>query len=167
MFRRKAKLARWKFKDAYVMMLRTDKNGEKSERLYEFHRYNPNEGPDMYLPEAVRKYAYNSEFMMPLKGWMPGAKHESIPKKVKRAIAPKRTALVIFDQDAGLPVTHASAEASYSAVSPELLQKIYESKLAANFSKSLDRKATTSRTWIFLIVGVVILGVVLKVAGVV
>ena len=164
---------KWMYRQAFAIILRNPKTipGTDGKPIpgpgptYEYHKYDPNAQDDT-LPQEVRHFAYDREYYMQLTGWTPGGRYDKLLAKIIRTIRPKRTALFIYDVETARPITHGSAETAYAAVSPEFLKKITESRLAANFSKSLDRKATTGRIWIYAIVGVVILGVVLKIAGV-
>lgn len=164
---------RWMYRQAFAIILRNPKTipGPNGTPIpgpgptYEYHKYDPNTQDDT-LPEVIRPYAYRPEYFMQLTGWTPGGRYDKLFVKVIRTVRPKRTALFVYDAETKRPITHGSAETAYAAVSPEFLKKITESRLAANFSKSLDRKATTGRIWIYAIVGVVILGVVLKITGV-
>lgn len=158
---KRQKVPKWKFRRAYAVDLMRSSSGG----LYEFYHYDPNVMDDS-LPEHLRKYAYDPEFLLPLSGWTPGGRYDPIPQRIKRVLLPKRTALMIYDSEANRPVTHGVAETSYSAISPEFLKRICESRLAANFSRSLDQRARTGRVWIYAIIGVVVLGVILKVTGV-
>ena len=161
--RSRPQLPKWKYRQAYAIILRRDPAGG----LYDFHKYDPNiEGGDPVLPEQVRPWGSRMEYIMPLKGWYPGGRYDRRRTRIIRAILPKRTGLLIYDAERGSPVTHGSAETSYAAVSPDFLQKIFESKLAANFSRSLDKGDRTGRMWIYVIIGIVILGVILKMTGV-
>lgn len=160
--RRHPKRPKWRYRQAFAVVLRRAPAGG----LYDFYKYNPNIDADPALPEAVRPWGNQMEYIMQLRGWYPGGRYDPLRVKIKRAIMPNRTGILIYDQDRGAPVTHGSAETSYASVSPDMLKKLFESRLAANFAKSLDRRATTGRIWIYAIVGVVILGVVLKVSGV-
>ena len=162
-FARREKFPAWKYRQAYAVILRNPPGGPGP--IYDYHQYDPNVPSDQF-PEPIRSYAYNPEYFMQLTGWTPGGRYDPMRIKLRRMIKPRKTALFLFDAETGRPITHGSAETAYSAVSPEFLKKITESRLAANFSRSLDRRATTGRIWIYAIVGVVILGVILKITGV-
>lgn len=160
--RSRPQLHRWCYRQAYAVVLRQSPAGG----LYDYHRYDPNiEGGDPSLPDDVRPWGSRMDYIMPLKGWYPGGRYDSRRTRIWRAIWPKRTGILIYDSERGEPITHGSAETTYTAVSPDLLQKLFESRLAANFAKSLDRRATTGRIWIYAIIGIVVLGVILKVTG--
>ena len=162
LFERPPRRKKWQYKQAYAVVLRRDKAGG----LYDFYKYDPNVDADPSLPEHIRPWGNRMDYLMPLRGWYPGGQHDPLREKLKRVLFPQRTGILIYDTDRGEPITHGSAETSYSSVSPDLLKKLFESRLAANFAKSLDRKATTGRIWIYAIIGIVILGVILKVTGV-
>jgi hypothetical protein len=169
------KLARWKFKGATAIVLRQEKKTKEGDALhdkpfdsyYDFYRYDPNDPTNWFVPENIRKFCYDTRYLMPIKGWHVGGKHDSWKKKLKRTILPKKQALFIFDESTGLPVIYSSSlNTGFDRVSPEFMKALCESKIAANFSKSLDKKTTNIRTiMIFGIVAVVIV-VFLRIAGV-
>lgn len=164
LFKMGGRLAKWKFKQACAFVLRTTQNADG--KMYDFYWYNPNTLPDPFLPEKVRKFCYNPEFMLPAKGWHPGFKYNRMGRKVKDAIFPKKTAFFLFDEATGAPITYYDALQGYDKISPEFLKKICESKLASNFTKFPDAfKAGTGRIWIFAIIGIVAIGVILKLTG--
>ncbi len=169
------KIARWKYKEATAIVLRKDpkqKSGDavhtgEFDSYYDYYRYDPNGLPDMFLPEKIRKFCYDTKYLMSIKGWMVGGKHDRRGKKIKRAIFPKKQALFIYDEATDMPVIYSSAlRTDYGLISPEFLKAICESKIAANFAKSLDKKQMRMNWLIYAVIGIVILGLILKLSGV-
>ena len=168
-FRRKAKLAKWKFKEVYAVIIHND-------HTWSATRYDPNETLPIMVPEPVQPYMHDYRYIMSLKGWIPLTKYDGagahFKAAIKRLLHPKRTGLIIFheaftDGDGKLfPISHAAAyKGEYDAMTPEFLKKVCESRLAANFSRSLDKKQLKLNWIIIAIVVMVVLGVLLKVTG--
>lgn len=163
------RIPKWKFTDVYALTIYRD-------HTYGVDHYNPNFYDSSQLPEHIRPYAKDYRYIIPLRGWVPLTKYDGfmtkMKKGLKRIVKPKRNGLLLFaeektDHDGKMvPIDHAhSYQAEYDAVSPEYLKKVCESKLAANFSRSIDQPKVKMNWLIIAIVIIVALGVVLKLTG--
>ena len=169
-FRKKSHKAKWRFKEVFAITIRKDIH------TWEFTHYDPDETPDAMLDDHITPYARKYEYIMPLKGWNPGTKYDNPLKKFKRSLMnffkPHRMGLILFSEDFTdgegkmMPISHSAAYTGESDdVTPEFFQKVCESKLAANFSRSLDTKQMKLNWIIIAIVIIVALGIFLKVSG--
>jgi len=168
---RPGKVPKWKFTEVYALTIYDD-------HTYSVHQYNPNNFVPEDLPEHIRPYAEDYRYIMALKGWVPLTKYDSfttrLRKRLKRIVKPQRVGILLFSEDHKdlqnkmRPIDHAfSYQAEYDKVSPEYLKKVCESRLASNFSSSIDKQAFKMNWILITIVGLVILGIILKVMGVI
>jgi hypothetical protein len=161
---------KWQFKNVYAITIHGDHTWDAT--LYHPHTSAPED-----IPEIVRPYADNYKYIMPLRGWIPLAKYDKGWVKFKRAMrsifSNVRTGVILFHEDflmegKPFPISHAAAyHGEYDLMSPEFLKKVCESRLAANFSRSIDSHKLKLNWIIIAIVVMVVLGIFLKVTGVV
>lgn len=168
---RPGKVPKWKFTVVYALTIYHD-------HTYGVTQYNPNKYEPADLPEHVRQYAEDYRYIMGLKGWVPLTKYDSFATRLKsrlvRIFKPRRVGILLFSEEnldlenKMRPIDHAfSYQAEYDKVSPEYLKKVCESKLASNFSSSIDKQAFKLNWILIMIIALVGLGILLKVMGVV
>lgn len=171
LFRSKPKVPKWKIKRVHAIILKANptKSADGVEHPYEFIDYDPNNDPLVALPEELRPYHHDFRVIMPLKGWIPGHKNKSLWYKLMFAMSgKKKRGLLIYDETLKMPVSSSTGYNTneYNRISPEFFKKICLSKLASNFSKSLNQMKL-NKTWLIVgiagLVGVVIL---LRIMGV-
>jgi hypothetical protein len=168
-FYKRNRLKRWEFRDCYCITVNEDKT-------WTAIRYSPSIAIDSELPEHARPYMRDYRYIIPLKGWTPLTKYEGVFKKIRRVfrnlIKSRRIGMLLFAYDvvdgnkAMAPINHShSYSGIYDEMSPEFLQKVCESKLASNFSKSLDTGKLKLNWIIIAIIIIVALAIILKLTG--
>ena len=168
---RPGRIPKWKFTEVYALTIYHD-------HTYGVTKYDPNKYAPEDLPEHIRAYAEDYRYIMALKGWVPLTKYDGFGKRLKkrliRIFKPRRVGVLLFSEDNldlnnnMRPLDHAfSYQAEYDKVSPEYLKKVCESKLASNFSSSIDKQAFKMNWILIMIIALVGLGILLKVMGVV